>query len=159
MRQNEFILKVHILTKKDIDKYYFFELDGFSLLVTAWDIKGQFMLEENVTELYPQLKLLGINEMNKGEMYYKGPMDKEALEIVLHNWGFILVDSEEHHKVVAGLEVECKIKPKHEIIDSQKNYRIEQLELDLNEAVKKEDFESAVIIRDEITKIKNSIDQ
>ena len=61
MRQNEFILKVHILTKKDIYKYYFFELDGFSLLVTAWDIKGQFMLEENITELYPQLKLLNFD--------------------------------------------------------------------------------------------------
>jgi hypothetical protein len=158
MKQNEFILNIQELTEKDKDKYYYFELEGYSILITAWDLKGKFLIDNWITELYPQLQKIGIEEVDKSELYYKGPMGISELKEVLSSWGFIISGSIEHHKASAGLEVECKIKPKSEILKSHKTYKIEELEIDLEDAISNEDFESAVIIRDEIDKLKEELE-
>lgn len=154
MKQNEFILNIQKLTEKDKDKYYYFELEGYSILITVLDLKGRFLIDNWITELYPQLQKIGIEEIDKSELYYKGPMDISDLKEVLSSWGFIISGSIEHHKASAGLEVECRIKPKNEILKSHNDYKIELLEIDLKNAISNEDFESAIIIRDEINKMK-----
>lgn len=153
MKQSEFVFRIQEITKEDKEKYYFFEIDGYTMMVTAWTMCGKFLVEEWVTEMYPQLKAINIDEMEKGEMYYKGTMDKESIKEVLISWGFILCGSEEHKKAAAGLEVECKIKPKNDIIQANVNHKKEQLDKELKMAVSREDFESAIIIRDKIKKL------
>jgi len=154
MKQNEFVFRIQEITDKDKEKYYFFEIDGYTMMITAWTMCGKFLVEEFVTEIYPQLKAINIDEMEKGEMYYKGTMDKEAITEVLVSWGFILCGSEEHKKAAAGLDVNCRIKPKGDIIQANVEHKKEQLEKELNMAIANEDFESAIIIRDKIKNIK-----
>lgn len=154
MKQNEFIFRIQEISKADKEKYYFFEIDGYTMMVTAWTLCGKFLVEEWVTEMYPQLRAVNIDEMEKGEMYYKGTMDKESITEVLVSWGFMICSSEEHKKAAAGLDVECRIKPKKEILQANINHKKEQLEKELNMAISNEDFESAIIIRDKIKKLK-----
>ena len=150
MKQNEFVFRIQEITEVDKEKYYFFEADGYTMMITAWTLCGKFLVEDWILEMYPQLKAINIDEMDKGEMYYRGNMDKESIVQVLTSWGFILCDSEEHKKAAAGLDVECKIKPRNEIIKSNLDHKKEQLNKELNIAVSNEDFESAIIIRDKI---------
>lgn len=157
MKQNEFIIKIHTITEEDKQKYYYFEIDGYTMLITAWHLCGKFLVENWVTEMYPQLQKVGIDEMEKGEMYYKGDMSEEELKEVFKSWGFIICNSEEHKMAVAGLDVECRINPKDEIIRSQQMYRIDELDKQMKTAIANEDFESAIVIRDEITKLKNKL--
>ena len=154
MKQNEFVIKIQQITEDDKEKYYFFEIDGYTMMITAWTMCGKFLVEEWVSEMYPQLKAINIDEMEKGEMYYKGTMDVGAIAQVLTSWGFILCGSEEHKKAAAGLDVECKIKPKSDIIKANIDYKKEQLEKELKLAISNEDFESAIIIRDKIKNLK-----
>lgn len=153
MKQNEFVFRIQEITEEDKEKYYFFEIDGYTMMVTAWTMCGKFLVEEWVTEMYPQLKAINMDEMEKGEMYYKGTMDKESIKEVLISWGFILCGSQEHKKAAAGLDVECKIKPKNDIIKANVDHKKEQLENELKMAISREDFESAIIIRDKIKKL------
>ena len=155
MKQNEFVIKVHTITEADKEKHFYFEVDGYTIIITAWHLCGKFLVESWVTEIYPQLRQLQIDEMEKGEMFYKGDLCKEGITQVLESWGFIMCNSEKHKMAAAGLDVECIIKPKNDIIISQNVQRIQELEEDLRIAVSKDDFESAIIIRDEISKLKN----
>ncbi len=154
MKQNEFVFRIQEITEKDKEKYYFFEIDGYTIMVTAWTLCGKFLVEEWVTEIYPQLRAVNIDEMEKGEMYYKGTMDKESIQEILVSWGFMLCGSEEHKKAAAGLEVDCRIKPKNEIIQKHVDQKKEQLQKELDIAISNEDYESAIIIRDEIKNLK-----
>ncbi len=154
MKQNEFVFRIQEITEKDKEKYYFFEIDGYTIMVTAWTLCGKFLVEEWVTEIYPQLRAVNIDEMEKGEMYYKGTMDKESIQEILVSWGFMLCGSEEHEKAAAGLEVDCRIKPKNEIIQKHVDQKKEQLQKELDIAISNEDYESAIIIRDEIKNLK-----
>jgi hypothetical protein len=154
MKQNEFVFRIQEITEKDKEKYYFFEIDGYTIMMTAWTLCGKFLVEEWVTEIYPQLRALNIDEMEKGEMYYKGTMDKDSVTEVLVSWGFMVCGSEEHKKAAAGLEVDCRIKPKKDIIKANINHKKEQLEKDLKIAVSNDDFESAILIRDKIKNLK-----
>jgi len=155
MKQNEFVFRIQEISEKDKEKYYFFEIDGYTMMVTAWTLCGKFLVEEWVTEIYPQLRAVNIDEMEKGEMYYKGTMSKESIIEVLTSWGFMICGSEEHKKAAAGLEVECRIKPKNDILKANIDHKKEQLQKDLDIAILNEDFESAIIIRDKIKKLKS----
>lgn len=154
MKQNEFVFRIQEISKKDKEKYYFFEIDGYTIMITAWTLCGKFLVEEWVTEIYPQLRAVNIDEMEKGEMYYKGTMSKESITEVLVSWGFMLCGSEEHKKSAAGLEVECRIKPKDDILKANIDYKKEELKKELEIAISNEDFESAIIIRDKIKNLK-----
>ena len=155
MKQTEFIIKVNTITEKDREKHYYFEVDGYKMIITAWHLCGKFLVESWITEMYPQLRQIGIDEMEKGEMYYKGDMKEEEFIDVLESWGFIMFNSEKHKMASAGLDVECRINPKDEIVENQLKERIEDLKKDLAIAIGNDDFESAIIIRDEISKLKN----
>jgi hypothetical protein len=154
MKQNEFVFRIQEISEKDKEKYYFFEIDGYTIMITAWTLCGKFLVEEWVTEIYPQLRAVNIDEMEKGEMYYKGTMDKDSIKEVLVSWGFMMCGSEEHKKAAAGLDVECRIEPKNDILQKHVDQKKEQLNKDLKIAISNDDFESAIIIRDKIKNLK-----
>lgn len=164
MEQNEFILKVKLITP-DLDIYDDVK-DDYQITISAWDIGGQFMIDQHITEFYPQLMQIGIEELCEGDMYYGGEMSIEELEKTLSEWGFIVEGSEVHEKFLNGEAIETKIKPTQD--EDYANYKkeedfkvhesterlIKQLEKNIQRAIAEENFEEAAEIRDEIKFLK-----
>lgn len=164
MEQNEFILKVKLITP-DLDIYDDVKED-YRITISAWDIGGQFMVDQHITEFYPQLMQIGIEELCEGDMYYGGEISIEELEKALSEWGFIIEGSETHVKVLNGEVIETKIKPTQDedyvTYEKEEEFKIHksteklitQLERNLQRAIAEESFEEAAEIRDEIKFLK-----
>lgn len=164
MEQNEFILKVKLITP-DLDIYDDVK-DDYQITISAWDIGGQFMIDHHITEFYPQLMQIGIEELCEGDMYYGGELSVDELIITLNEWGFIIEGSETHAKVLNGEVIETKIKPTqdedYEDYEREEEFKVHesterliaQLEKNLQRAITEENFEEAAEIRDEIKFLK-----
>jgi len=82
MKKENIILKVSDTLEwlKDMDA-------AFS--VSAWDKKSGFMIDEHVTEHFPELELVGLEEECEGDMYfYYHNCTKEEMIKRLRNMGF-----------------------------------------------------------------------
>jgi hypothetical protein len=170
MRQNEFILKVTPVTRMDSPVKDDYVLEGFKIAIDAWDIGGQFMIDQQITYFYPQLlKIDGIDELAEGAMAYSGNLTYEELVGTLEEWGFVIEGSKKHADLTQGKEIECKIEPRTEEDDTNEDEglvfemdkriakpkkTIKQLEMEMNRAAGRDDFETAIKIRDEINKRK-----
>ena len=61
-------------------------MDGYTLSITAW-INGH-MYDDHVTEQFPQLQNLGLEELAEGDMYYMGNMSQSDMIRSLKKLGF-----------------------------------------------------------------------
>jgi hypothetical protein len=164
MEQNEFILRI-ILTD-GLDEIPDDVKEDYRISVSAWNIGGQFMIDQHITEFYPQLMQIGIEELCEGDMYYGGEMTINELTKALDEWGFIIEGSETHVKVLNGEVIETKIKPIQDedyvTYEKEEEFKVHesterliaQLEKNLQRAIKEESFEEAAEIRDEIKFLK-----
>lgn len=164
MEQNEFILRI-ILTD-GLDEIPDDVKEDYRISVSAWNIGGQFMIDQHITEFYPQLMQIGIEELCEGDMYYGGEMTINELTKALDEWGFIIEGSETHVKVLNGEVIETKIKPIQDedyvTYEKEEEFKVHesterliaQLEKNLQRAIKEENFEEAAEIRDEIKFLK-----
>jgi len=164
MEQNEFILKLQLITdfKEEIQEAF----EDFNISITAWDINGQFMIDQHITYWYPQLIQMGIEELQEGDMCYGGELSIDELKKALIEWGFIVEGSDKHMKILSGEKIETKIKPfsneDYEAHEQEENFKVHesterliaQLEKNLQRAIKEENFEEAAQIRDEIKFLK-----
>lgn len=165
MEQNEFILRILLTDSLD------FEIpddvkEDYQISISAWDIGGQFMIDQHITFYYPQLMQLGIEEECEGDMVYGGELSIDELTKTLSEWGFIIEGSETHAKVLNGEVVETKIKPiqdeDYEAFEKEEEFKVHesterliaQLEKNLQRAITEENFEEAAEIRDEIKFLK-----
>lgn len=82
MKKESIILKVSDTLEwlKDMDA-------AFS--VSAWDKRTGFMIDQHVTEHFPELELVGLEEEQEGDMYfYYHNCTKEEMMERLRNMGF-----------------------------------------------------------------------
>lgn len=164
MEQNEFILKVQLV--ENLEENIKESFGDFNISITAWDIAGQFMIDQHITFHYPQLMQLGIEEECEGDMVYGGKLSIDELIRVLSDWGFIIEGSEAHVKLLNGEVIETKIKPlqnkDYEAFEKEEEFKVHesterliaQLEKNLQKAIAEENFEEAAKIRDEIKFLK-----
>lgn len=164
MEQNEFILKVQLVENLEEDIKETF--GDFNISITAWDISGQFMIDQHITFYYPQLMQLGIEEECEGDMVYGGELSIDELIRALSEWGFIIEGSEAHAKLLNGEVIETKITPlqdeDYEVFEKEEEFKVHesterliaQLEKNLQRAITEENFEEAAEIRDEIKFLK-----
>jgi hypothetical protein len=164
MEQNEFILKIQLIT--DFEEEIQETFEGFKISITAWDINGQFMIDQHIINFFPQLMQLGIEEECEGDMVYGGELSIDELKKTLIEWGFIVEGSEAHMRVLNGEVIETKIKPTQEEdyinYEKEEDFKVHesterlitQLEKNLQRAISEENFEEAAEIRDEIKFLK-----
>jgi len=164
MEQNEFILKVQLV--EELEDYIQEDFGDAKISITAWDVDGQFMIDQHITYWYPQLIQMGIEELQEGDMCYGGEMTIDELTKTLDEWGFIIEGSDKHVKVLGGEKIKIKIKPfsdeDYEAHEQEENFKVHesterliaQLEKNLQRAIKEENFEEAAQIRDEIKFLK-----
>jgi hypothetical protein len=165
MEQNEFILRILLTDSLD------FEIpddvkEEYQISISAWDIGGQFMIDQQITFHYPQLMQMGIEELCEGDMYYGGELSIDELTKTLSEWGFVIEGSEAHAKLLNGEVIETKIKPiqdeDYEAFEKEEEFKVHesterliaQLEKNLQRAIAEENFEEAAEIRDEIKFLK-----
>jgi hypothetical protein len=164
MEQNEFILKIQLIT--DFEEEIQETFEGFKISITAWDINGQFMIDQHIINFFPQLMQLGIEEECEGDMVYGGELSIDELKKVLIEWGFIIEGSEIHEKILKGEFIETKIKAiqdeDYATYKKEEEFKVHesterlitQLEKNLKRVIAEENFEEAAIIRDEIKFLK-----
>jgi hypothetical protein len=164
MEQNEFILKVQLV--EELEDYIQEDFGDAKISITAWDVDGQFMIDQHITYWYPQLIQMGIEELQEGDMCYGGEMPIDELTKALDEWGFIIEGSDKHAKVLRSEKIETKIKPfsdeDYEAHEQEEDFKVHesterliaQLEKNLQRAIKEENFEEAAQIRDEIKFLK-----
>jgi hypothetical protein len=62
---------------------------GAAFGVSAWDKKGNYMIDTHVTAYFPELELVGLEEEAEGDMYfYFTNCKKEEMIERLRNMGF-----------------------------------------------------------------------
>jgi hypothetical protein len=152
MRQNEFVLK--IISVKDLtdEEQERLNYKGERIIIEVWDVQCNFIIDEKITEFYPQLIKIGLSEFSEGELSYSnsGFLRAQELKELLERWGFILYGSDKHLSLKFGGEVECKIKPKYDLEVQDLRDEVKELEESMNKAIEEEDYERAAKIRDEI---------
>lgn len=145
MEKNEFILRVTNVDdlehehKIDVIDY------GFTISVSAWEVGGRFMIDQHITDFYPELIDLGIEELQEGDMYYDGNLTKHELAHVLRTYhGFdVEVDGQQY-----GFEPTESGYNKIQSGISKKD-----LETQLKIAIEQEHYEKAAELRDKINEI------
>jgi hypothetical protein len=154
VKQNEFILKIMPISNgpKDITNYL---TPNYHTIIEVKDLSGKFVIEEEITKIFPQLKQVGIEDVEKGYMIYGGTLDIKKLEYLLDKWGFVINESSKHHILCNGGKVYETIKNIEQLKEENKLIEIKSLKKRLKEAVEYENYELAATIRDEI-KLKES---
>lgn len=134
MRKSEFILKIQPLDDSYDD---YIRLD-YDISISAWDHVDGYMIDQHITDIYPELIGLGIEELCEGDMYcsYNEPFEtliewKEALE-----------------------EMGYRVELEGEDIGISTEEQIKSLNRRLKNCIENEDYESAAKIRDEINSLK-----
>lgn len=78
MKKKSFILKVQVPP----DDYM---IEG-SLEVSAW--RGADMIDEHISELFPELQDIGLTDLMEGSMEYAGELSREEMVVKLKELGF-----------------------------------------------------------------------
>lgn len=146
MDKNDFILKVQPLTDLfdnadsiGTDTDWVRELyneDGYRTAVTAWDVNGEYMIDDHITGYYPELETLGIEELAEGDMYTK-LNGAPAIVSALRRMGFqaeLVGDSNQSEPIV-------------------REPSVEELEQQMYGHVEREEYEQAAKLRDRIRNI------
>jgi len=137
--------------------------DG-ELIVTAW--VGDHMIDQCMTELYPELEDLGLIEEMESLMFSTGIYDKSVLESKLHEMGFKTsrdeideLDSEALSNMIDKMHEERENDPREDsepyatMEDVEGNLSINEIEIrnlirKMNKAVANEDYLLAAQFRD-----------
>ncbi len=157
MRQDEFVLKIIVVNEMSETERERLNYKGQNIIIEVWDVQANFLIEEKITEFYPQLTKVGIEEFDEGELSYSGFMGADALQEMLSKWGFIIYGSTKHLSLKHGGEIDCKIKPIYDLEKEEVKDLIKELQDKLEQAVIEEDYESAAKIRDEIKSKENEV--
>lgn len=136
-----------------------YECEG--LIVTAW--LGEFMVDQHVTEIYPELEDIGFSEECEGFMVSQDILDKALLESKLQNMGYNTSRDEiEELTVEQYCDVMDKIESELDQIyeNSEENIPTQETELQackrlLDKAVQEEDYLKAAEYRDKIQELEN----
>ena len=90
MKKDEFVLKV--LNTSDLEWGEELEGEGFSISISAWDNSLNFMIDQHITEAFPEiLDIHSIEELAEGDMAYAGDLTKDELKDELARKGFAVV--------------------------------------------------------------------
>jgi hypothetical protein len=148
MEKSDFKLEViglqSILDNPNIDSTYDYDRswveelmseDGYTIAITAWENDSGFMIDLHVTELFPELIRLGVEELQEGDMYYSGGLDVNGLIARLINMGYRVATSTSN--VIGTLR---------EVMQPS----VDELRDQMNLAADNEDYEEAAKLRDMI---------
>lgn len=144
MTQDEFVLKVMTRENAPAEMRQFMEDEGINIGVSVWDNQCGFMIDQEITYMYPGLTELGLDEMTEGDMVYHGELN--CLELVnrLREMGFNVVIEGDENNInnprPAARPAPAPDQPKSKA----------QLEQDMAYAIKVENYEKCSEIRDEI---------
>lgn len=184
MEKDEFILVIHntidVIGNIGQDTYEELLEDGYNLSVTAWYPGLTQMVDEHITEHYPELLELGFDEPQEGDMYASGNIRDMFNQ--LQSMGFNVSrdrgnDNPEgpqwgetnHGQWPTGIEdprdlsdlnpndVNYDLKwnedRKQYDLGVNTNMDVNQLKRDMQRAAEREDYEKAAKLRDVIKKI------
>ena len=167
MEKHEFVLNVLTFQEANIPAEEL-DMEGYSLTVSVWLPDLSHMMDEEITYEFPELwDELELEEIQEGAMIYAGELDKEQLMNQLERMGFRVVSD-------PGLFRQFQQGPNP---NDDPNYRhphepgfgdppqwsdperddpsmdVDQLKMDMQRAVEREDYEKAAKLRDVIKKI------
>jgi hypothetical protein len=144
MEKNDFILQVVLVQDiADNDMLQQYEESGATISITAWDNGMDFMIDQHITAFHPELMNFDIDEECEGDMVYYGNLNKDELIDLLIGLGYRVYD-------VANQEFVNNNYERHQEVPRPQNRPInrERLQMELQQAIKREDYERAAEIRD-----------
>jgi hypothetical protein len=185
MEKDEFILVINetrdIINQIGQDNYEEQLADGYNLSITAWYPGLTQMVDEHITEHYPELLELGFDEPQEGDMYASG--NRYELFRQLQSMGFQVFQSAGNNEPptpqwdgpIPNSQWPTGIDDPRDLSDldpsdvhydlnwdeDRKQYDlgvntrmdVDQLKRDMKRAAEREDYEKAAKLRDVIKKI------
>ena len=131
MEKNEFTLQMENVL--DVEYYYDGMEEDYSIMLSAWEPGGDYMIDQHILYFFPELQELRMEELMEGTLGYYGDLSVPELTRALISLGFNVMSGGDE---VGGGDYSVR------------------LQGELESAINREDYEEAARLRDIINKIR-----